>query len=110
MDMSTHEAKTKRFSKMSKSNQGGGGGGGAALSDLEKEIERQQQMEENEPTAEELWNHEKADAREYVKNMPEERLETWGMAYCSGRSRLLEALVKEKNRYVLPLQEEAFDW
>jgi len=62
-----------------------------------------------ESTTPEVWK-EKPDTKEYVKSMPEDRFETWGMTYCGGRSRLLEALVKEKKRYGLPLQEEVFDW
>jgi len=74
------------------------------------EIDEEEDDEEKQLTPDELWNTETDGAKDYVKNMPEERFETWGMAYCGGRSRLLEALVKEKRRYGLPLQEEAFDW
>ena len=56
-----------------------------------------------------VWK-EKSDAKIYVKSMPENDLETWGLLYCGGRSKLLDCLVKESKELGIPLHEEAFDW
>lgn len=51
------------------------------------------------------------DTRDYVKStMATDHKETWGLLFCGGRNKLLEALVKESKDLGIPLHEEAFDW
>jgi predicted ferric reductase len=56
-----------------------------------------------------VWK-EKSDAKRYVKSMADDDLETWGLLYCGGRSKLLDYLVQESKDLGLPLHQEAFDW
>jgi hypothetical protein len=50
-------------------------------------------------------------SRHYVKyDMPDEKLERWGLMYCGSRNPLLDSLVKESKTLNIPLHEEAFDW
>lgn len=50
------------------------------------------------------------EARPYVKGIAEDDIETYGLLYCGGRNKLLEALVQESNDLKIPLHTEAFDW
>ena len=56
-----------------------------------------------------VWEEDAA-ARQYVLEMPESHLQTWGFLYCGGRNKLLESLVEESRNLDIPLHEEAFDW
>ena len=60
-------------------------------------------------TSTNVWDENPA-ARQYVLDMPESHLQTWGFLYCGGRNKLLESLAEESRNFNIPLHEEAFDW